>query len=84
MAQIADHNLHAFDAYCVFQHAIIHTIRLYGENSDEYKIMSFMLSSHFKKMSEEFFESEKKSLGLVTSIDLSNYGKSLCKPFFLK
>ena len=75
-----DHD--TFDAYCVFQHAIIRALRLYGEDSKEVHLMATMALIHFEKMNPTFFEQEKKSLSLTTSVDLRNYGKSLCKPFF--
>ena len=82
LAQLADHNLHdSFDAYCVFQHSIIRSLRLHGIDLLECREMMFMAEIHFGRMDMEFFECEKKSLFLVTSIDLRNYGKSLCKPF---
>ena len=83
MERIADQSLHdAFDAYCVFQHAIVQALRLSGINSAEYHQAAIMADIHFKKMDKGFFEKEKRSLGLITSIDLRNHGKRLCKPLF--
>ena len=72
----------SFDAYCAFEYASIRSIRLYGAHSDEQKIMEAMISFHRRRMSETFFDEEKKSLLLMTSIDIRNYGESLCTPSF--
>ena len=83
LAQIADYDEHdSFDAYCVFQYGAIRALRLDGRNSEEFYRMTTMANIHFARIKKDFFEREKRSLGLMTSIDLRNYGESLCQPFF--
>ena len=82
-AKTCDHDKHdSFDGYDVFQHMIIRAIRHHGKSSAEQEMMEIMAAFHFKRMGNEFFRREMKSLSLVTSIDVSNYGQSLCKPLF--
>ena len=64
MEQIADHRLHdAFDAYCVFQHAIVQTLRISGINSAEYYQAVTMADIHFNKMDKDFLKKKKDHSG---------------------
>ena len=70
-----------FDSFCVFMFFTLLAIRRYGESSDEYEIMIFMMSFHDGCISKNDVEKEKESLDLVTSIDLRNHGANLVKNF---
>ena len=81
-SQTADFNeIDHFDAYCVFQYYSVRAMRLYGESSDEVKTMIVMGDYHLSCIGYKFIEEEKKSLSLVTSVDLKNHGESLVKDF---
>ena len=71
-----------FDAYCLFQFLALQAKRQCGEYSEELDGMIFIGACHMSRISVEFFEQEKKSLGLVTSIDIRNYGESLVHHLF--
>ena len=70
-----------FDAYCVFEYRVICAIREYGMFSEEARLMESMAVFHFNRINAELFAAEKESLSLVTSIDMRNYGESLCEAF---
>ena len=70
-----------FDAFCLFQYFSVRAVRQYGQYSDEATLMEQMSDYHFRCVDDAFMEREKKSLSLVTSIDLKNYGESLVKDF---
>ena len=81
-AQTADFTMpDDFDAYCVFEYRVIRAIREYGMFSEEARLMESMAFFHFNRMSAGFFAVEKESLSLVTSIDMRDYGESLCEAF---
>ena len=81
-SRTSGHSLHdVFEGFCVCQHMIIRTVRLYGKNSQEQFIMERMAVFYLGKMDREFFWQEMTSLCLVTFIDLREHGKRLCRPF---
>lgn len=82
MAKTADQDEHdQFDAYCVFEHLMIRSFKRFGSESKEFRQSAFLGSYYVSKMGTEFLALEKEALGLATSIDLVNHGKSLCKHF---
>ena len=70
-----------FDAYCLFQYFTVRAIRQYGQLADEVRLMTLMGNYHYRCIDSSFFDNEKKSLSLITSIDLKNHGESLVKDF---
>ena len=71
-----------FDGYCIFQFRALVASRKYGIASDEVERLRIMSDFHRRSLSEEQFEKEKASLGLVTIIDIRNLGESLSESLF--
>ena len=70
-----------FDAACAFDFLTIRALRRYGRLSEEFALMDFMREFHVRSLGSEDTATEKKSLGLITSIDLSKHGAGLVKDF---
>ena len=83
MNAISDfHERDFFDAYCVFQYMVVYTRKRYGADSISVRQFGFLTFLCEKNITKDFLSAEKVSLSLVTSIDLTKFGKSLTKKIF--
>jgi len=70
-----------FDAMAVFSYIQLIYWRRYGENSQDYNDSRSMMEFFESRVSEEYENLRKVELGLITSIDISNYGRKHCLPY---
>ena len=70
-----------FDAVAVFLYLQLVFWRKYGEDSLDFMNSTNMLSYHTRLVPAEFNEAQTKRLGIVTAVDLAQYGRQHCVPY---
>ena len=82
MRDFSAHN--HFDAFALFEFLLIEAYRRAVDDPQEYQQLVEMHEFHGGELSESFIAEEKEKLGIITSIDFCNYGKSRLRAIFQK
>ena len=70
-----------FDAIAVFEYLLLVYWRRFGELSKDYGDGRSMIAFYNNCISRDYREQRRVELGLLTSFDLSNYGRKHCLPY---
>ena len=73
-----------FDAVALFEFLNLDAYRKASDSPLEYSSVNAMISFHQSQLTQRFFEEENERLGIITSIDFCNYGKSRLRTLLKK
>ena len=73
-----------FDAMALFEYLLVEAYRKATEDPLEYRRLHEMHHFHQGQTSPSFRDKEREKLGISTSIDFCNYGKSRLRAIFQK